>query len=110
MVVVSHGFLSLRAASLAPERVEAQVLVSTRFGQDSAATIGFRNLKAEGQANGSTKFSDFLAGLFGDGADRAPWFAKWAAMTRAALTHLLDALMDRMTLPPIWPKSPVLFL
>ncbi|HTK36400.1 MAG TPA: alpha/beta hydrolase [Caulobacteraceae bacterium] len=91
------GFLSLRAAALAPERVEALVLISTRAGLDNAETIeGFRNLKAEWQANGSTNVADFLAGLLlGDGADRAPWFAKWAAMERSALAHPLDALMDR---------------
>src|SRR5579872_5606900 len=65
------GFLSLRAAALAPERVRALVLMSTRADQDDAETIGgFYQLKAEWEANGAANVRDFLADkLIGAGAD-----------------------------------------
>jgi 3-oxoadipate enol-lactonase len=98
LVGLSQGaFLSMRAAILAPDRVEALVLLSTRSGLDAAETLdGFRGLKTEWRANGSANVRDFLAGmLLGDGADREPWFGKWAAMDHDALSHPIDTLMNR---------------
>jgi len=96
------GFLSMRAALLAPERVRALVLLSTRSGLDTQETIdGFLNLKREWQANGSANVRDFLADvLLGEGVDREPWFQKWNGMGRDALSFPIDALTQRDDLTP----------
>jgi pimeloyl-ACP methyl ester carboxylesterase len=96
------GFLSLRAAALAPERVRALILLSTQAGLDSPETIGgFYQLKAEWEANGPANVRDFLADkLIGAGADREPWFRKWAAMDKGALSQPIVTLATRDDFTP----------
>ena len=96
------GFVSMRAALLAPNRVKALVLLSTRAGLDAAETIaGFHELAAEWSANGSVNVRDFLADkLIGTGADREPWLTKWATMRNEALAQPIAALTNRDDLTP----------
>jgi 3-oxoadipate enol-lactonase len=91
------GFLSMRAALLAPERVSSLVLLATRSGLDTPETIdNFRGLQAEWANNGSDNVEETLKGvLLGPDVDPAVWVAKWKAMGRADLMHPLDALIGR---------------
>jgi 3-oxoadipate enol-lactonase len=91
------GFLSMRAALLAPDRVSSLVLLATRSGIDTSETIeNFRGLQAEWASNGSTNMAETLTGvLLGPGVDPAAWIAKWRAMGRADMAHPLDALISR---------------
>ena len=91
------GFLSLRAALLAPQRVKALALIDTRSGVDSQETItAFQNIKAEWLANGPKNVQDGLAGfLLGSSYDPKPWFAKWAQMPKEAIVPTIDVLIGR---------------
>lgn len=91
------GFLSMRAALLAPERVSSLVLMATRSGTDASETIeNFKGLRAEWASNGSINLEETLkAVLLGPDVDPAPWIKKWRSMGRLDLMHPLDALIER---------------
>src|SRR5580700_10283216 len=76
------GFLSLRAALTAPERVKALVLIDTQAGvEDPAAIAGYGALQDEWLANGPGNVQEAIAALIlGGGVDPVPWFAKWAVL------------------------------
>jgi len=97
------GFLSMRAALLAPQKVKALVLFSTRAGLDTDETEqNFLGLKAEWTAHGAANVAGFLGNVLVGGApaDQAPWQAKWAAMSKDALAHPIDTLVGRDDLTP----------
>jgi 3-oxoadipate enol-lactonase len=97
------GFLAMRAALLAPERVKALVLFSTRSETDPEAKYDeFRGLQTEWRANGSANAHGFLADvLIGPaGSNCAPWFGKWAAMSKDALHEPINTLIGRDDLTP----------
>lgn len=91
------GFLSMRAALLAPERVSALILLATRSGIDDAQTIeNFRALKTEWQTNGSTNVQAMLEQvLLGPNVNPEPWVTNWRAVGRNDMAHPLDTLMGR---------------
>ena len=91
------GFLSLRAALTAPERVKALALIDTQAGtEDPAARPAFEAINAEWNANGPAAVQDAVAGIIlGPGNAWDPWFAKWAAAPRDSLDEPLRCLFDR---------------
>jgi len=91
------GFLSMRAALLAPERVSALVLLATRSGIDDDQTIdNFRALSAEWANNGSVNVEGMLEKvLLGPDVDPEPWVTNWRAMGCNDMTYPLDALIGR---------------
>ena len=91
------GFLSLRAALLAPERVKALVLIDTQAGlEDPAALEGYAGLRDEWVANGPANVQDVVAGLIlGSGVDTASWFEKWAALPRDGFLLTFQCLAER---------------
>jgi pimeloyl-ACP methyl ester carboxylesterase len=91
------GFLSLRAALTAPERVKALVLIDTQAGtEDPAARPAFEAINAEWNANGPAAVQEALAAiLLGSGNAWAPWFAKWEAAPKDSLDEPLRCLFDR---------------
>jgi 3-oxoadipate enol-lactonase len=90
------GFISLRAALLAPERVTALVLIDTRAGIDSPEVIeAFAGLDAEWQANGARNVKEQLADLLGVAHTADQWFPKWDALGTPHLHHPIGALKDR---------------
>ena len=91
------GFLSMRAALLAPKRVSALVLLATRSGIDDDQTIGnFRALSAEWADNGSVNVQGMLEKvLLGPDVDPEPWVTNWRAMGRGDMSYPLDALIGR---------------
>ena len=91
------GFLSMRAALLAPERISALVLLATRSGIDDPQTIdNFRALSAEWKNNGSVNVQGMLEKvLLGPDVDPEPWVTNWRTMGRDDMSHPLDALIGR---------------
>src|SRR5882757_3296624 len=96
------GFLSMRAAVLAPERVSALVLLATRSGIDDDQTIdNFRALSAEWANNGSINVEGMLKKvLLGPGVDPEPWVTNWRAMGCHDMRHPLDTLIGRDDITP----------
>jgi pimeloyl-ACP methyl ester carboxylesterase len=91
------GFLSLRAALMAPERVKALVLIDTQAGTEAEeARAGYDLLRDEWLANGPANVQETVAGLIlGGGYDPTPWFAKWAIWPREWFGHSYDCLVSR---------------
>lgn len=91
------GFVSLRAALLAPERVAALVLIDTQAGvEDPAMVPQFDAMNAEWRANGPANVQEIVAAMIlGPDVEAAPWFAKWASLSTDELDNAFRCLMDR---------------
>jgi 3-oxoadipate enol-lactonase len=94
------GFLSLRAALLAPQRVRALVLIDSQAGQeDPAAAPAYEQMEQIWMEQGPEPVQDVVAAIIlgpADGpVDYAPWFARWAAADRDELRLAFRCLMDR---------------
>src|SRR5580693_4373405 len=90
------GFLSLRAALLAPERVRALVLIDTQAGQeDPAVAPAYEQMEEIWLAQGPEPVQEVVASIILGSIDPPPWFAKWAELDRAGLQHSFRCLMDR---------------
>ncbi|MEY2421512.1 MAG: 3-oxoadipate enol-lactonase [Acidimicrobiaceae bacterium] len=91
------GFLSLRAALTAPERVKALVLIDTQSGrEDEAVAPAYEAMHDDWVANGPGNVQDVIAGLIiGEGIDTAPWVVKWNAAPPENLTLPFRCLMSR---------------
>ncbi len=92
------GFIALRAALTAPDRVKALVLIDTEAGTEAEETLPvYQGMHDDWVANGP---SDPLAGaiaslIFGGGYDAAPWIAKWQARDKSLLTIPFECLTSR---------------
>ena len=92
------GFLSLRAALLAPERVRALVLIDTQAGvEDPARLPAYRQMQQVWLEQGPV---DDLTGvianlIIGDPAHNDAWIAKWRALPRESMQAPADCLFDR---------------
>ena len=91
------GFLSLRAALRAPDRVRALVLIDTQAGLEASEALPlYEGMNAEWTANGPAAVQDAIAGLIlGPGIDPQPWFDKWAAAPRETFNLPFRCLVDR---------------
>jgi 3-oxoadipate enol-lactonase len=91
------GFLSLRAALRAPDRVRALVLIDTQAGLESSEALPlYEGMNAEWTANGPAAVQDAIAGLIlGPGIDPQPWFDKWEAAPRETFNLPFRCLVDR---------------
>jgi 3-oxoadipate enol-lactonase len=90
------GFLSMRAALLAPERVAALVLIDTQAGlEDPAATESYEQLDAIWLEQGPAPVQDLVASIILGPGQWDDWFAKWAAWDRSGLSLAFRCLMDR---------------
>jgi pimeloyl-ACP methyl ester carboxylesterase len=91
------GFLSLRAALLAPAKVNALVLIDTQSGvEDPEAVPLYDAMRTEWVSNGPAGVQDAIAGLiFGGGYDPGAWIAKWNASPRENLNLPYDCLVGR---------------
>jgi len=96
------GFLSMRAALLAPAKVKALALIGARSGLDAPEVIDtFQVLRQEWAANGCANVKGILAGLLlGEGYDAAPWIAKWERIPRESMGWPIDALSGRDDITP----------
>jgi pimeloyl-ACP methyl ester carboxylesterase len=92
------GFLSLRAALMAPERVRALVLIDTQAGvEDPERLPGYRQMQQTWLDVGPVdELTETVAGLIiGDPQLNAAWIAKWKEMPRETLRAPGDCLFDR---------------
>jgi pimeloyl-ACP methyl ester carboxylesterase len=92
------GFLSLRAALIAPERVRALVLIDTQAGvEDPARLPAYRQMQQTWlQVGPVDELAETIAGLIiGDPAHSAAWIAKWRKLPRESMSAPADCLFDR---------------
>ena len=90
------GFLSLRAALTAPDRVEALILVDTQSGVEAPETVEpYNQLHAAWVEHGAVAVQDIIAGIILGPGDWSDWFAKWGAMAPDQFTAAFNCLMHR---------------
>ena len=90
------GFLSLRVALTAPERVEALILLDTQSGVEAPETVeAYNQLHAAWVEHGAVAVQDIIAGIILGPGDWSEWFAKWGAMEPDQFTAAFNCLMHR---------------
>ena len=90
------GFLSLRAALLAPERVRGLILIDTQAGlEDPATADSYEQLEEVWLTSGPGPVQEIVASIILGPVDWQPWFAKWAQLDTEGLRHAFRCLMDR---------------
>jgi len=94
------GFISLRAALLAPERVRALVLIDSQAGlEDPAAVPAYEEMERIWQEQGPEPVRDIVASILlgpaGGPVEYAPWFAKWDQLDRQELNFPFRCLLER---------------
>jgi pimeloyl-ACP methyl ester carboxylesterase len=92
------GFLSLRAALLAPERVRALVLIDTQSGvEDPERLPGYRQMQQTWlQAGPIDQLTQTVANLIiGEPRLNEVWIAKWRELDKQTLGPPGDCLFDR---------------
>ena len=86
------GFISLRAALKAPERVRGLILIDSQAGlEDPAAVPAYEEMERIWLEQGPEPVRDVVASIIlgpPDGpVDYAPWFAKWDAIDREEMAY-----------------------
>jgi pimeloyl-ACP methyl ester carboxylesterase len=91
------GFISLRAALRAPERVRALVLIDSQSGQEDPEFIPlFDAMHVEWMANGPAAVQEAAAAMIlGPDVDANGWYAKWSAVDRSQFSYPYRTLIDR---------------
>lgn len=92
------GFLSMRAALLAPARVRALVLIDTQAGlEDPERLPAYRQMQETWLQDGPVEqLTEAVANLIiGDPALNEVWIAKWKQLPRETLRAPGDCLFDR---------------
>jgi 3-oxoadipate enol-lactonase len=94
------GFLSLRAALLAPERVAALVLIATQAGvEDPERLPGYRQMQETWlQVGPVDELAEAIANLIiGEPVMNQAWIAKWRQLPRETMRAAGDCSMDETT-------------
>jgi pimeloyl-ACP methyl ester carboxylesterase len=91
------GFLSLRAALLAPDRVRALVLIDTQAGpEDPDAGALYQGLGESWAAGGAdTATLEFVAATILGPADHGPWINLWQQMPPHRAPQVVHTLLER---------------
>jgi 3-oxoadipate enol-lactonase len=92
------GFLSLRAALLAPERVRALILIDTQSGtEDPERLPAYRQMQQTWLEVGPVdELAQTIANLIiGDPVLNEQWIAKWRKLPRETMAAVGDCLFDR---------------
>lgn len=90
------GFLSLRVALLAPERVRALVLLDTQAGTEAPETVGpYNQLHDAWLAAGPSAVQEIIAGIILGPGDWTEWYSKWAALEPEQFSAAFRCLMHR---------------
>ena len=92
------GFLSLRAALLAPDRVRALVLIDTQSGtEDPERLPGYRQMQQTWlQVGPVDELAETIANLIiGDPVLNEQWIAKWRLLPHESMRAPGDCLLDR---------------
>jgi 3-oxoadipate enol-lactonase len=90
------GFLSLRVALTAPERVRGLILIDTQAGTEDPATIEpYNQLHAAWVEYGAVAVQDAIAGIILGPGEWPEWYTKWAALQPDQFTKAFNCLMHR---------------
>jgi 3-oxoadipate enol-lactonase len=92
------GFLSLRAALLAPDRVRALVLIDTQSGvEDPERLPAYRQMQHTWLEHGPVDelTAAISALIIGDPVVSEPWIAKWRELPREAMMEPTETLFNR---------------
>jgi len=90
------GFISLRVALTAPERVLGLILIDTQAGtEDDDKVEGYGQLREAWMAYGPEPVQEIIAGLILGPGSWPDWFTKWAALDKDQLSLAFDCLMNR---------------
>ncbi len=92
------GFLSMRAALLAPERVRALVLIDTQSGvEDPERLPAYRQMQETWLEHGPVdELAETIANLIiGDPVLNKVWIAKWRLLPRESMAEPCNCLFDR---------------
>jgi 3-oxoadipate enol-lactonase len=94
------GFIALRAALKAPERVRALVLIDSQAGLENPDSVpAYEEMEEIWMQQGPGPVQDVVASIIlgpPDGpVDYAPWFAKWAAADRDGFRIAFRTLVER---------------
>jgi 3-oxoadipate enol-lactonase len=90
------GFLSLRAALLAPERVRGLVLIDTQAGlEDPASAESYQQLHEIWMAQGPEPVQEIVSAIILGPGEWSDWYAKWAAADRDQFSLAFGALTER---------------
>jgi 3-oxoadipate enol-lactonase len=92
------GFLSMRAALLAPERVRALILIDTQSGvEDPERLPAYKQMQQTWLEQGPVdELTQAIANLIiGDSELNEPWIAKWKQLPRDRMKGPGDCLLDR---------------
>lgn len=92
------GFLSMRAALTAPERVRALILIDTQAGVEDPEVLPlFEAMTADWEANGPQQGTlDYAAtAILGPGADEEAWKELWASRPNHYATPAAHPLLTR---------------
>ena len=90
------GFLSLRVALTAPERVRALILIDTQAGTEDPATVeAYNQLHAAWVEHGSAAVQDVIASIILGPGEWGEWFEKWARLEPDQFTAAFGCLMHR---------------
>ncbi|HXW46538.1 MAG TPA: alpha/beta hydrolase [Streptosporangiaceae bacterium] len=94
------GFISLRAALKAPERVRGLVLIDSQAGLENPDVVpAYEQMEQIWREQGPEPVQDVVAALIlgppGGPVDYGPWFAKWATTDRDGFRHAFRCLVDR---------------
>lgn len=90
------GFLSLRVALTAPDRVRALILLDTQAGTEDPATIEpYNQLHAAWVEHGAAAVQEVIAGIILGPGSWTDWFDKWAVLEPEQFTRAFHCLMHR---------------
>ena len=90
------GFLSLRTALLAPERVRALILIDTQSGTEAPDTIEpYNQLHAAWLEHGAVAVQDVIASIILGPGSWDQWYAKWDVLKPDQFSLAFHCLMHR---------------
>jgi len=90
------GFVSLRAALLAPDRVQGLILIDTQAGQEDPAVAGaYAQLHEVWREQGPGPVQDVVSSIIMGPGQWDDWYAKWAAAGIEDVTPAFRCLVDR---------------
>lgn len=90
------GFLSMRVALTAPERVLGLILLDTQAGlEEPGSDEGYMLMHDTWMEHGPEPVQEFIASLILGPGEWPEWFAKWAALNKESFSRAFRCLLHR---------------
>ncbi|MEI8322838.1 MAG: alpha/beta hydrolase [Actinomycetes bacterium] len=90
------GFLSLRVALTAPERVRGLILLDTQAGlEEPGSDEGYMLMHDTWMEHGPEPIQEFIASLILGPGEWPEWFAKWARLDKESFSRAFRCLLHR---------------